>query len=58
MGPTEGVQAERIRWVSSWTLLERGQAMRWAAASCLHASDHDDVKVPDRPACLDAGRPA
>lgn len=55
--PTEGVQAGRIRWVSSWTLLERGQVMRWAAATYLHASDHDDVKVPTRPACLDTGRP-
>lgn len=56
--PTEGAQAGRIRWVSSWTLLERGQAMRWAAATCLRASDHDDVKPPPRPACLDQGRPA
>jgi hypothetical protein len=58
MCPTEGVQAERARWVSSWTLRERGQAMRWAAATCLRASDHDDVTVPPRPACLDQGRPA
>lgn len=57
MCPTEGVQAGRIAWVSSWTLLERGQALRWAAATCLHASDND-VKVPTRPACLDIGRPA
>lgn len=57
MCPTEGVQAGRARWVSSWTLLERGQVMRWAVATCLHASDNDDVTVPTRPACLDTGRP-
>lgn len=57
MCPTEGVQAGRIAWVSSWTLLERGLALRWAAATCLRASDNDDVTVPTRPGCLDLGRP-
>lgn len=48
---------DRRRWVSGWTLLERGQVVRWAAATHVAASDNDDVEIPPRPACLDRSRP-
>lgn len=50
--------AARLEWIRGWSLLERGQVARWAATSHVAASDHDDVQVPARPACLDCGRPA
>ncbi len=50
--------ALRLEWIRGWSLLERGQVARWAATSHVAASDHDDVQVPARPACLDRGRPA
>lgn len=58
LGVTDGVQAGRTRWIGAWTLLERGQAAWWAACVHLSASDHDDVVIPPRPACLDSARPA
>jgi hypothetical protein len=54
----EAALAPRLDWIRGWSLLERGLVARWAAASHVHASDHDDVRVPARPACLDLGRPA
>lgn len=54
----EAALAPRLDWIRGWSLLERGLVARWAAASHVHASDHDDVRVPARPACLDVGRPA
>lgn len=50
--------AERVAWIRGWSLLERGQAVLWAIACHLRASDHDDVEIPARPACLDRNRPA
>lgn len=54
----EAALAFRLDWIRGWSLLERGLVARWAAASHVHASDHDDVRVPARPACIDVGRPA
>ena len=51
-------KAARIAWILGWSLRERGRVGAWAAAVHVHASDHDDVRVPARPACLDVGRPA
>lgn len=54
----EPALAARLDWIRAWSLRDRGLVARWAAASHVHASDHDDVQVPARPACIDLGRPA
>lgn len=38
--------------VPGWTDTECRQAVAWAHLLHLHASDHDDVQVPDMPACV------
>lgn len=38
---------------AGWTRAQRKQAVQWAAATHLSASDNDDVEVPPRPAFLD-----
>ena len=50
--------AARRAWIGGWSLLERGQAVLWAIACHLRASDNDDVEIPDMPACLHRNRPA
>lgn len=52
------IEPNRIAWILGWSLLERGLAGAWAAATHLAASDNDDVEIPPRPACLDRERPA
>ena len=56
--PDDAGKAARIAWIRRWPLRERGLVAAWAAAGHVHASDHDDVVVPERPACLDRERPA
>lgn len=38
--------------VEKWSRPMREEAVRWASAAYLHASDHDDVPVPQRPSFL------
>lgn len=38
--------------IEAWTDEQRDQAMRWASATHLSASDNDDVEVPPRPEFL------
>lgn len=52
--PSAAIVGARMRWIKSWTLLERGQVARWAAATHGAAGD-TGADVPDRPACLDRG---
>lgn len=40
--------------VERWSPEERAEAERWAGASHIRASDHDDVEVPPVPACVAA----
>jgi len=51
-------KAARLVWIRRWSLRERGLVAAWAVAGHVHASDHDDVVVPERPSCLDHDRPA
>lgn len=43
--------------VARWSPERRREAEAWAAATHLHASDHDDVEVPPEPAWLVDGPP-
>lgn len=41
-----------VEQAAGWTRAQRKQAVQWAAATHLSASDNDDVEVPPRPAFL------
>jgi hypothetical protein len=38
-----------ITTIDSWTDEQKDQAIKWAGAVHLHASDNDDVDVPKKP---------
>jgi hypothetical protein len=43
--------------IDSWTDMQCVQAEQWAMATHLHASDHDEVEVPEMPAHVRAFPP-
>lgn len=51
------ITTDRLAWISQWTQEEMDEVAAWAGAVHTNASDHPEVQIPPRPACLDRSRP-